>query len=231
MTNTNSRQVSEIKEQNRFLARTYLWMTIALLISGAVAFFTALSAGANTEQFSKLYQAFPVLAIAEIILVWYLSSRIRKISAAKAGFFFLVYSVLNGITLSIIFLVYHLDSIASIFAISAGMFASMAVYGSVTKQNIMSFGRYLFMALVGILIASVVNIFLGSSALNTMISIITVVVFTGLTAYDAQKMVKASQYAEDTEVFKKASIIGALELYLDFINIFLAMLRLFGRRK
>ena len=107
----------------------------------------------------------------------------------------------------------------------------MAVYGSVTKQNIMSFGRYLFMALVGILIASVVNIFLGSSALNTMISIITVVVFTGLTAYDAQKMIKASQYAEDTEVFKKASIIGALELYLDFINIFLAMLRLFGRRK
>ena len=214
MTNTNSRQVSEIKEQNRFLARTYLWMTIALLISGAVAFFTALSAGANTEQYLKLYRAFPVLAIAEIILVWYLSSRIRKISAAKAAFFFLVYSVLNGITLSIIFLVYHLDSIASIFVISAGMFASMAVYGSVTKQNIMSFGRYLFMALVGILIASVVNIFLGSSALNTMISIITVVVFTGLTAYDAQKMIKASQYAEDTEVFKKASIVPPINLQL-----------------
>ena len=138
--------------------------------------------------------------------------------------------MLNGVTLSSIFIVYRLDSIVHIFVISALMFTAMAVYGAKTKQNIMSFGRYFSMALIGIIIASLVNIFLHSSSLSWGISFISVILFTGLTAYDSQKMLNVSRVARNDDVFAKASIIGALELYLDFINIFLSLLRLFGRR-
>ena len=232
MTNSNSTQISLVKEQNKFLARTYGWMALALIISGFTAFGTATYLASIGEQAYSFFQiGFPILAIAEIVLVWWLSASISKISAVGASVAFVIYSVLNGMTLSSIFIVYQLSSLFTIFLTSAGKFAAMAIYGTFTKQNILSFGRYFFMALVGVVIASIINLFVRSNRLDWIISIVTVVLFTGLSAYDAQKMVRVSERAENSDVFKKASIIGALELYLDFVNIFLAMLRLFGKRK
>ena len=234
-------EVSVVKAQNKFLARVYGWMTLALCISGVVAFGTAnmmvSSSGEPTALFSLLFGnrfGFLVLALAELALVWWLSASIQKISAVAATIAYIVYSVLNGITLSSIFFVYSGASIATIFFISAILFAVMSVYGMLTKSNLNSFARYFSMGLIGLIIASLVNLFLRSSTVDWILSIVTVVLFTGLTAYDAQKMLRASQAAEgmaETDVFKKASIIGALELYLDFINIFLALLRIFGRRR
>lgn len=226
MTNSNSTQISLVKEQNKFLARTYGWMALALIISGLTAFGTAtylVSIGERALSF--------LLAIAEIVLVWWLSASISKISAAGASIAFVIYSALNGATLSTIFFAYQMSSIVTIFLTTAGMFAAMALYGTFTKQNILSLGRYFFMALIGVVIASIINIFVRSSRFDWILSIVTVVLFTGLTAYDAQKMVRVSERAENSDIFRKASIIGALELYLDFVNIFLAMLRLFGKRK
>lgn len=232
MTNSNSTQISLVKEQNKFLARTYGWMALALIISGLTAFGTATYLSSIGEKaLSFLQIGMPVLAIAEIVLVWWLSVSISKISAAGASIAFVIYSALNGATLSTIFFAYQMSSIVTIFLTTAGMFAAMALYGTFTKQNILSLGRYFFMALIGVVIASIINIFVRSSRFDWILSIVTVVLFTGLTAYDAQKMVRVSERAENSDIFRKASIIGALELYLDFVNIFLAMLRLFGKRK
>lgn len=232
MTNSNSTQISLVKEQNKFLARTYGWMALALIISGLTAFGTATYLSSIGEKaLSFLQIGMPVLAIAEIVLVWWLSASISKISAAGASIAFVIYSALNGATLSTIFFIYQMSSIVTIFLTTAGMFAAMALYGTFTKQNILSLGRYFFMALIGVVIASIINIFVRSSRFDWILSIVTVVLFTGLTAYDAQKMVRVSERAENSDIFRKASIIGALELYLDFVNIFLAMLRLFGKRK
>ncbi len=231
MTNSNSTQISLVKEQNKFLARTYGWMALALLISGLTAFGTAIYLASIGSQANSIFQVgFPILAIAEIVVVWWLSASIRKLSVTKAAIMFVIYSVLNGMTLSSIFIIYKLSSLVTIFVTSAAMFMAMALYGTFTKQNILSFGRYFFMALIGVIIASVINFFVRSSSFDWIISMVTVVLFTGLSAYDAQKMVRVSEHAENSDVFKKASIIGALELYLDFINIFLSMLRLFGKR-
>lgn len=232
MTNSNSTQISLVKEQNKFLARTYGWMALALIISGLTAFGTATYlASIGEKALSFLQIGMHVLAIAEIVLVWWLSASISKISAAGASIAFVIYSALNGATLSTIFFAYQMSSIVTIFLTTAGMFAAMALYGTFTKQNILSLGRYFFMALIGVVIASIINIFVRSSRFDWILSIVTVVLFTGLTAYDAQKMVRVSERAENSDIFRKASIIGALELYLDFVNIFLAMLRLFGKRK
>ena len=223
-------EIARVKVKNTFLSRVYGWMTLALVISGVTAFLAA-----TNETIIRLTIGngfgFLILAVAELALVWWLTASIHKISSGAAFFTFILYSVLNGVTLSSVFLVYKIESIFMVFFISAGMFAAMAVYGTVTKSSLSSFGKYFAMALVGIIIASLVNFLLRSPMLDWFLSIITVVLFTGLTAYDAQKMLAVSNNASDDEVFKKASVIGALELYLDFINIFLAMLRLFGRRR
>lgn len=223
-------EIAQVKVKNTFLSRVYGWMTLALVISGVTAFLAA-----TNETIIRLTIGngfgFLILAVAELALVWWLTASIHKISSGAAFFAFILYSVLNGVTLSSIFLVYKIESIFMVFFISAGMFAAMAVYGTVTKSSLSSFGKFFAMALVGIIIASLVNFLLRSPMLDWFLSIITVVIFTGLTAYDAQKMLAVSNNASDDEVFKKASVIGALELYLDFINIFLAMLRLFGRRR
>ncbi|MCI6180307.1 MAG: Bax inhibitor-1/YccA family protein [Treponema porcinum] len=223
-------EIAQVKVKNTFLSRVYGWMTLALVISGVTAFLAA-----TNETIIRLTIGngfgFLILAVAELALVWWLTASIHKISSGAAFFAFILYSVLNGVTLSSVFLVYKIESIFMVFFISAGMFAAMAVYGTVTKSSLSSFGKYFAMALVGIIIASLVNFLLRSPMLDWFLSIITVVLFTGLTAYDAQKMLAVSNNASDDEVFKKASVIGALELYLDFINIFLAMLRLFGRRR
>lgn len=223
-------EIAQVKVKNTFLSRVYGWMTLALVISGVTAFLAA-----TNETIIRLTIGngfgFLILAVAELALVWWLTASIHKISSGAAFFAFILYSVLNGVTLSSIFLVYKIESIFMVFFISAGMFAAMAVYGTVTKSSLSSFGKFFAMALVGIIIASLVNFLLRSPMLDWFLSIITVVLFTGLTAYDAQKMLAVSNNASDDEVFKKVSVIGALELYLDFINIFLAMLRLFGRRR
>lgn len=223
-------EIAQVKVKNTFLSRVYGWMTLALVISGVTAFLAA-----TNETIIRLTIGngfgFLILAVAELALVWWLTASIHKISSGAAFFAFILYSVLNGVTLSSVFLVYKIESIFMVFFISAGMFAAMAVYGTVTKSSLSSFGKYFAMALVGIIIASLVNFLLRSPMLDWFLSIITVVLFTGLTAYDAQKMLAVSGNASDDEMFRKVSVIGALDLYLDFINIFLAMLRLFGRRR
>ena len=223
-------EIAQVKVKNTFLSRVYGWMTLALVISGVTAFLAA-----TNETIIRLTIGngfgFLILAVAELALVWWLTASIHKISSGAAFFAFILYSVLNGVTLSSVFLVYKIESIFMVFFISAGMFAAMAVYGTVTKSSLSSFGKFFAMALVGIIIASLVNFLLRSPMLDWFLSIITVVIFTGLTAYDAQKMLAVSRNASDDEMFRKASVIGALDLYLDFINIFLAMLRLFGRRR
>lgn len=149
--------------------------------------------------------------------------------AAAASF--VIYSIVNGLTLSAVLFVYTSTSVVRIFVITALMFGAMSVYGATTKSSLQSAGKYLMMAVIGLVIASLVNIFMRSSSLDWLISFVTVGVFTGLTAYDTQKITQAARYAQDNEDFKKVAIIGALELYLDFVNIFLALLRLFGKRR
>lgn len=218
-------------EKQKFMVRTYGWMALALLISAVSAFLTAGSSALLRFLFANGAIGFFVLAIVEIGLVIWLSSAIRKISAATAAVAFVVYAIINGVTLSSIFLVYQIGSIMNVFIISALMFSGMAVYGAVTKQNLASAGRYLIMILWGVLIASLLNIFFKSSGLDWLISLVSVVLFAGLTAYDSQRIYDAAGYAYDSDVCKKASIFGALRLYLDFINIFLSLLRLFGKRR
>ncbi len=221
---------ASIETRQKFMAGVYGWMVAALAISGVAAFFTANSYTLLNLIFGNRF-GYLVLVIAELALVMYLVSQIRKLSVAQASFFFILYSVLNGVTLSSVLLVYTGSSIAQVFITTALMFGGMSLYGMKTKSDLTSAGRYLFMALIGLIIASVVNLLLRSSGLDWIISIATVVIFTGLTAYDTQKLMRISVHADGSENFQKVAIIGALELYLDFINIFLALLRLFGNRR
>lgn len=221
---------SEQLVQRKFLTKVYGWMSLALLLSGITAFIVANSPFLINLVFGNKI-GFPLLAIGEIVLVWWLSASIRKISTMTASIAFLAYSVINGATLASIFYVFSLDSIIVVFLVSALMFIGMSLYGVFSKSDIMSFGRYFSMAIIGLIVASVINIFLKSSGFNWVISIVTVVIFTGLTAYDTRKMILVSQQADGSDMFQKASIIGALELYLDFINIFLALLRIFGKSR
>ena len=221
---------SEQLVQRKFLTKVYGWMSLALLLSGITAFIVATSPFLINLVFGNKI-GFPLLAIGEIVLVWWLSASIRKISTLAASIAFLAYSVINGATLASIFYVFSLNSIIVVFLVSALMFIGMSLYGVFSKSDIMSFGRYFSMAIIGLIVASVINIFLKSSGFNWVISIVTVVIFTGLTAYDTRKMILVSQQADGSDMFQKASIIGALELYLDFINIFLALLRIFGKSR
>ena len=221
---------TEQSVQRKFLTKVYSWMSLALLLSGATALIVANSPVLLNLIFGNKI-GFPILAIGEIILVWWLSASIRKISTMTASIAFLIYSVINGATLSSIFYAFSLNSIVIVFLVSALMFIGMSLYGVFSKSDIMSFGRYFSMAIIGLIVASVINIFLKSSGFSWIISIVTVVIFTGLTAYDTRKMLLVSQQADGSDMFQKASIIGALELYLDFINIFLALLRIFGKSR
>jgi hypothetical protein len=211
-----------------FLAKTFNWMAVGLAITGIVAYLTASTGLAYSIIGSSLFY---VLVFAELGLVFYLSARISKIQASTASGLFIGYSVLNGLTLSVIFLAYTSSSIAATFFITAGMFGAMAVYGLVTKRDLSAWGSFLFMGLIGIIIASVVNIFLQSSAVSWVVSMIGVLVFTGLTAYDVQKIKRIGEegiMSQGNEAIRKGSIMGALTLYLDFINLFLMLLRFFG---
>lgn len=209
-----------------FLAKVFNWMAIGLGLTGVIAWFVA-SSGLATQ----LQPFFLPLMLVELGLVFFLSARINKIEAGTATGLFLGYAALNGVTMSMIFLIYTSSSIAATFMITAGMFGSMAVYGLVTKRDLSGMGSFLFMGLIGIIIASVVNIFLKSSSLYWAISLIGVFVFVGLTAYDVQKIKRMGEQGimeQGEGAIKKGAIMGALALYLDFINLFLMLLRFFG---
>jgi FtsH-binding integral membrane protein len=208
-------------------------MALGLGLTGIVAFFVA-----NTPSLFQMIVGnsllFFGLIIAELALVFTISARVHKMQASTATNLFLLYAVLNGATLSVIFVAYTASSIASTFFICAATFGACSIYGMTTKKDLTSWGSFLFMGLIGIIIASVVNIFLRSSALSMIVSYIGVFIFIGLTAYDTQKlkMMAQTQPADlDAGVIRKGSILGALSLYLDFINMFLFLLHIFGNRE
>lgn len=211
-----------------FLAKVFYWMAIGLGLTGVVAFLTAQSGLVHIIVRSPL---FILLVLGELGLVFFLSARVEKLQASTATGLFMGYSFLNGLTLATIFLAYTKASIAGTFFIAAGMFGAMAVYGFVTKRDLTGFGSFLFMGLIGIVIASIVNLFMASSMLSWMISGIGVIVFTGLTAYDVQKLSRMGTggiMEQGEAAVQKGAVIGALALYLDFINLFLMLLHFFG---
>ena len=218
-------------EARKFIARVYGWMAVALVLSAASAFFAAITPSVYNFLWSGRHIGFYVLVAVEILLVVILSATLQKMPVGFAGFLFVLYSIVNGLTLSAIFLVFEIKSIYIVFLISAGMFFAMSLYGRYTKQDLNSAGRYLMMAVFGLVILAVVNLLIKSDILQWIISLVTLVVFIGLTAYDTNKIVRASELADGSEIFKKAAIYGALELYLDFLNIFLSLLNLFGKKR
>ena len=231
-TESSSRSFYSENAVATLMRNMYAWMAIALVITGFTAFAVA-------NSYSLIYAIatnsilFYGLIFAELGLVYFLSSRIFRMSFATAGLLFAVYSIVNGVTLSLIFLIYELGSIVSTFFITAGTFGAMAVVGSFLKKDLSFIGRFALMALIGLIIAGVVNIFMRSEGFSFIIAIIGVLVFTALTAYDAQKMKNliAENGYEINENTQKLALIGALELYLDFVNLFLYLLRLLGSRR
>lgn len=215
--------------QTLLIRKVYVWMCAALLITGVTAYRVSGSEELLRMIFSSKLSFFGII-IAQFALVWFLTSRIKTLSFSTATILFAVYSVLMGVTMSCIFLAYTQSSIASTFLITAGTFAVMSIYGFTTKRDLTSIGGLLVMALIGLIIASLVNYFLKSSMFDLVISCIGVLIFVGLTAYDTQK-IKALINQENTEENQKMAIIGSLMLYLDFINLFLFLLRIFGRRR
>jgi len=216
-----------VVRQNTLIRQVYAWMGAGLAITAFMALITLSSpAILNAVTGNKL--VFYGLMIGELALVFTLSGAINKLSEATATLIFIAYSALNGITLSVVALVYTANSITSTFVITGGMFGAMSVYGYMTKRDLTSWGSFLFMGLIGVVIASVVNIFVGSSSVSWVISGIGVIVFTGLTAYDTWKIKELA--AQGTEG-RKPAILGALTLYLDFINLFLILLRFTGSRR
>jgi FtsH-binding integral membrane protein len=219
------------REQARFITKVFGWMSVALAITGAMAMYTATSESLLSFVFGSKITFFGLI-ILELVLVGFLSARIRRMNVNTATAIFIGYSLLNGLTLSSIFLVYTSSSIATTFFITAGTFAVFALVGYTTKTDLTRLGSLLFMAVIGIIIASVVNMFLGSSQLDYIISFVGVLVFTGLVAYDTQKIKEMNIIGnEGTDEDRKEAIMGALTLYLDFINLFIFLLRLFGDRK
>lgn len=213
------------------MRKVYLWMTLALAVSGLTAYYIAGSEQLLTSIYTNSL-VFWVLIIAELGLVFTLSAAINKLSFPVAACLFAGYSILNGVTLSFIFVAYTAASISTTFFVTAGTFAAMAVVGTITKRDLSKMGSILLMALIGLIIASIVNIFLKNSMLDLIVSAIGVLIFVGLTAYDAQKIRQMMEaYGEDVNSqTQKLAVIGALTLYLDFINLFLYLLRFFGRR-
>jgi FtsH-binding integral membrane protein len=212
-----------------FMTKVYSWMTLALFITGFIAMYVASSEQLINIIFGSKF-LFYGLIIAEFGLVWYLSARVATLSFTTALTMFIIYSILSGLTLSCVFLLYTSSSIASTFFITGGTFAIMSLAGFFTKKDLSGFGSIMMMGLIGVIIATVVNYFLNSSTLNYIISFVGVMVFVGLTAYDTQKLKNIAVQVEGEQA-KKASIMGALTLYLDFINLFLYLLRFLGNRR
>lgn len=218
---------------NSVIKRVYAWMFGGLLITALTALFTL----SNQTLLSIITRGYTLLFlfIVEIGIVFYLSFRIQRMSLQAASTSFIVYSALNGITLAPLFLLYTSTSIVSTFFITAGVFGTLSVWAFSTKKDLSGWGQYLYIGLIGILIAGLVNLFLRSSAFEFLISVIGVVLFMGLTAYDTQIIAKWSSAVSEedshTQMVAKFAILGALKLYLDFINLFLFLLRILGRRR
>lgn len=213
------------------MRKVYVWMTFALAITGITAYLVA----TNETLLTLIYSHQAVmwgLIIAELAIVIGVTAAINKLSLPVATLLFVVYSVLNGALFSSIFLVYTMASIAKVFFITAGTFGAMSLYGYTTKSDLTSWGKILIMGVLGLIIATVVNIFLKSSGLEMIISYAGVLIFVGLTAYDTQKIKQMCLQAPDAgETMQKYALLGALSLYLDFINLFIYLLRIFGRRE
>jgi len=225
-----------------YMLKVYNYMTTGLLLTGLVAYFFGKASIVTNElgqiigvtSIGALLFGSPlkwVVMLAPLGFVFYLSARINKMSFSSAQITFWIFSAIMGLSLASIFIVYTQASIARVFFISSGTFAAMSLYGYTTKKDLTKLGGFLFMGLIGIIIASLVNLFFQSSALHFAISVIGVLVFVGLTAYDTQS-IKNMYYAGDSEsVGGKKALMGALRLYLDFINLFIMLLRLFGQRR
>ena len=210
--------------------KVYTWMALALAITGITSYGVASSPNLLNLIFSNQILFWGML-IAEFGLVMFLSARLGKLSLTTATMLFILYSVLNGATMASIFIVYTMSSIAKTFFICAGTFAAMAIYGYTTKRDLSSIGKLLIMALIGLIIASIVNMFMKSTGFDMIISYVGVLIFVGLTAWDTQKIKNWLAGADMMdESAQKIALLGALSLYLDFINLFLYMLRIFGRR-
>ncbi|HHY63808.1 MAG TPA: Bax inhibitor-1/YccA family protein [Clostridiaceae bacterium] len=216
---------------NAYISRVFGWMFIGLLASGAVAYLVSTNMNIVRFIFGNRILLFGLM-IAEVVLVAVLSSRITRLSYGAAVGMFLVYAALNGITLSVIFLAFSQQTIATAFVVTAATFGAMCIYGYVTRTDLTRFRNILLMGLIGLLILSLVNLFLNSSRVEWTICIISLFVFLGLTAYDMQKL-KAYYFGSEGDMVlrKNLGIIGALSIYLDFINLFLTILRLADRRK
>ena len=213
------------------MRKVFVWMTLALAITGLTAYGVATSPTILSLIFSSKVTFFGLI-IAEFALVFAISGAINRLSLSTATMLFILYSVINGATLSSIFFAFSVATIGKVFFITAGTFGAMALVGYTTKTDLTSMGKLLFMALLGIIIASVVNMFLASSSLDLILSYVGVLVFVGLTAYDTQKIKQMCQAAPAAgESAQKLALIGALSLYLDFINLFLYLLRIFGNNR
>lgn len=212
---------------SKFFSKVYMWMFIGLLTSGVVSYLVS-----STASMSFVLNNYTIFALLEIIMVVAFVSLRRKASPALATVLFLIYAAMNGATLSIIFLAYSIKSILFVFIASALMYGGLAIYGYTTKKDLTNMGKLLLFGLIAIIVVSLINIFVGNSKLDIILSVVSICVFLGLTAWDMQslKMIY-NYYLNDENELKKASIYGALDLYLDFINVFLNLLRLFGKAK
>lgn len=212
------------------MRKVYVWMAMALCITGLTAYGVASSPNLLLTLYSHHWLIIGLL-FAELGLVFAISGAINRLSLTTATLLFILYSALTGVTFSSIFVVYTMSSIGKVFFITAGTFAAMAFVGYTTRRDLSKMGGILFMALIGLIIATVVNLFIKSSGLELVLSYIGVLVFVGLTAWDTQKIkVMLAQQYDMSETSQKLALLGALELYLDFINLFLYMLRIFGSR-
>jgi uncharacterized protein len=218
--------------EQRVFTKVYGWMSAGLALTALVAMFTA-SSPALIELVFGNRLVFWGLIGGELLLVFVISGAIGRMSAATASMLFLLYSALNGVTMAAIFLLYTSSSIALTFAVTAGMFGATATYGALTKRDLTSLGSFMFMGLIGLIIASFANFWLQSEMVYWLTTYFGVFIFVGLTAYDAQKVKTLAQNASgmEAEQVNKAATLGALSLYLDFINLFLYMLRFFGRSR
>jgi FtsH-binding integral membrane protein len=218
---------------NSFVRSVYNWMAVGLALTGGIAYYTAHSQAMMRLIYGNPMTIFILIAV-ELGLVFYLSARIQRLEGSTATALFMLYAALNGATLSFIFIVYSSTSIASTFFICSATFVACSIYGMSTQRDLTSVGGFMMMGLIGIIIASLVNMFIKSTAMQMIISYIGVFVFVGLTAYDTQKlkhMALTQPAGLDAGVIRKGAILGALTLYLDFINLFLMLLRIFGNSR
>lgn len=232
MNELNFDSLSQERQQTvvgTLMRNVYLWMTLALSITGLTAAVVARSPQMIAALFSTSWGVWVLFAI-EIGLVIYLTARIDKMSFSTATMLFILYSLVNGVVFSSIFVVFKLSSIATTFFITAGMFGGMALWGSITKKDLSGIGKFALMALIGLIIAGLVNMFLHNTFFDLIVSGLGVLIFAGLTAYDSQKirqmLMMQNEVSESTQ---KIALLGSLSLYLDFINLFLYLLRFFGR--